>query len=140
MCRVFSRRAGLLKHLVRHEHDNMRRARRHEDRQPSHQTNFGFCSGCRASSKMDRLKKRAPYNRCAFYFIQHVNSVEVQQRGATTHSNLLSAAFGASRRGWSIPWLVRGCFAQFRGCFCYSHPDAQDQTSRANIHLSDSDR
>ena len=62
---VFSRRAGLLKHLARHEHDNMRRTRRHEDRQPSHQTNFGLCSGCRASSKMDRLKKRAPYNRRA---------------------------------------------------------------------------
>ena len=69
MRRVFSRRAGLLKLLVRHEHDNMRRTRRHEDRQPSHQTNFGFCSGCLASSKMDRLKKRAPYNRraCQFY-------------------------------------------------------------------------
>ena len=57
---VFSRRADLLKHLVRHEHDNMRRTRRHEDRQPSHQTNFGLCSGCLASSKRDRLKKRAP--------------------------------------------------------------------------------
>ena len=58
-----------------------------------------------------RQKKRAPYNRCAFYFIQHVNSVEVQQQGATTtHFNLLSAAFGAWRRGWSIPWLFRGCY------------------------------
>ena len=45
--------------------DNMRRTRRHEDRQPSHQTNFGFCSGRLASSKMDRLKKRAPCNRRA---------------------------------------------------------------------------
>ena len=49
MRRVFSRRAGLFKHLVRHEHDNMRRTRRHEDRQPSHQTNFGLCSGCLAA-------------------------------------------------------------------------------------------
>ena len=43
------------------------------------------------------------------------------------------------------PWLVHSVVApwlvcpmpQFRGCSCYSHPDAQDQTSRGNIHLSE---
>ena len=98
---VFSRRAGLLKHLVRHEHDNMRRTRRHEDRQPSHQTNFGLCSGCLASSKRDRLKKRAPCKRRAC----SCESTCQQCRSPATRRNntfqLVVCSF------WGLaPWLI----------------------------------
>ena len=144
MRRVFSRRAGLLKLLVRHEHDNMRRTRRHEDRQPSHQTNFGFCSGCLASSKMDRLKKRTPYNRRACYFCstcQQCRSLATRSNN-NTFQHVVCSFWGLApslMHSVVVPWLLHS-FTPFRGCSCYSHPDAQDQTSRENTHLSVSDR
>ena len=50
---------------------------------------------------------------------------------------LLCCPFGAWRRGWSIPWLLRGWLAHIvllRGCF------AQDQNSSGNIPVLDADR